>query len=133
VGSEQREGDAGDLLNAWQNAVRRTTSLGGQAIALRGVDVRALEGTTLRLAIPEGLFDHLSRLLNDQDQSAGLRDNLALELGIEDGQLDIEIAKIGGSRRLTSKEAQEQRVSRWMDRDPRLREAVEKLDLTLKE
>ena len=40
---------------------------------------------------------------------------------------------IGGSRRLTSKEAREQRISRWMDRDPRLREAVEKLDLTLKE
>jgi DNA polymerase-3 subunit gamma/tau len=124
---------AGDLLDAWQNAVRRTRSLGGQAIALRGVSVQALDGTTLRLAIPDGLFDDLRPLLEDRGRSAALRDNLALELGIDVGQLDIEISKIGGGRRLTSKEAREHRMSRWMERDPRLREAVEELDLTLKE
>ena len=126
-------GGASALLSAWQSAVGRTSSLGGQAIALRGVAVEALEGTTLRLVIPAGLFEDLSRLLNDRRRSAALRENLAQELQIDSGELALEIQKAGGARRLTSEKAAEQRVSSWMDRDPRLREAVEELDLTLKE
>ncbi len=126
-------GGSNALLSAWQTAVGRSRGLGGQAIALRGVSVEALEGSTLRLVIPAGLFDDLSRLLNDRDRSAALREILEQELQIDAGRLELEIEKTGGSRRLTSEEAAEQRVSSWMDRDPRLREAVEELDLTLKE
>lgn len=126
-------GAPGALSSAWQTAVGRSRELGGQAIALRGVSVAALEGKTLRLVIPAGLFEDLSRLLNSPDRSAELRDNLARELEMEPGQLEWKIEKAGGSRRLTSEEAAEQRMSNWMDRDPRLREAVEELDLTLKE
>jgi DNA polymerase-3 subunit gamma/tau len=126
-------GASGALLSAWQTAVGRSRALGGQAIALRGVSVEALEGTTLRLVIPAGLFEDLSRLLDNPDRSAELRENLAQELEIEPDQLTWEVEKAGGARRLTSEEAAEQRISSWMDRDPRLREAVEELDLTLKE
>lgn len=121
------------LLSAWQAAVGRSRGLGGQAIALRGVSVEALEGSTLRLVIPAGLFEDLRRLLNDRAKSAELRENLARELRIDAGEIELEFRKAGGSRRLTSEEAAEQRISNWMDRDPRLREAVEELDLTLKE
>ena len=93
----------------------------------------ALEGTTLRLVIPGGLFDDLNGLLSDRGRSAALRENLEKELGMDAGALELELVRAGGSRRLTSEEAAEQRVSSWMERDPRLREAVEELDLTLKE
>jgi len=82
--------------------------------------------------MPSGLRETLDALLDDATRSAPLRASLARELGVADGELSIEV-RDDRSRRLTSQEANQQRMDRWMARDPRLKEAVTELDLTLKE
>ncbi|MDH3734973.1 MAG: hypothetical protein OEU54_15705, partial [Gemmatimonadota bacterium] len=87
-----------------------------------------------RLALrgPGGLRADLDALLGDPGRSAPLRENLARELAVDVTELAVEI-KDDGSRRMTAEQATQQRMSQWMARDPRLKEAVEELDLTLKE
>ena len=43
------------------------------------------------------------------------------------------VVRDDGPKRITAAEATQQRMDQWMARDPRLKEAVEELDLTLKE
>ncbi len=122
-----------EIQQAWQGAVSRATTLGGKAVALRGVRVEAWDGTTLRLQVPPGLKEDIERTLGDHDRSRPLREALAGELGVAAETLVLEVIHDGGSRRLTAEDATRQRIDQWMARDPRLREAVEELDLTLKE
>ncbi len=122
-----------EIQQAWQGAVSRATTLGGRAVALRGVRVEGWDGTTLRLQVPPGLKEDIERTLGDRDRSSPLREALAGELGVAAEALVLEVVHDGGSRRLTAEDATRQRIDQWMARDPRLREAVEELDLTLKE
>ncbi len=126
-------GGLAEIQQAWQGAVSRATTLGGKAVALRGVRVEGWDGTTLRLQVPPGLKEDIERTLGDRDRSSPLREALAGELGVAAEALVLEVVHDGGSRRLTAEDATRQRIDQWMARDPRLREAVEELDLTLKE
>ncbi|MCG8468212.1 MAG: DNA polymerase III subunit gamma/tau [Gemmatimonadetes bacterium] len=118
------------IREAWAAAVSETPDLGGAAIALRGVRVEGLEGDLLRVRAPEGLRPELEALLQDRARSAPLRDNLAKRLARP--AIDVEVLDEGGGR-MTAEDASNQRLSGWMERDPRLKEAVKELDLTLKE
>lgn len=127
-----RTGDA-RVKRAWQSALAAVPGLGGQTVALRGADVLACEDGVLRLRVPRGLSEDVRRFLDDRDRSTALRRELAVELGIEEEALGFEVEEVAVARRLTAEDARQQRLSQLMDRDPRLREAVEKLDLTIKE
>ena len=118
------------LREAWAAAIGETPDLGGAAIALRGVRVEKLDDGQLTLHVPSGLKADLKALFEDEQRSAPLRDNLAQRLSLDVIELEI----IEESRRqMTAKDASEQRVNSWMERDPSLKEAVEELDLTFKE
>jgi hypothetical protein len=93
----------------------------------------AYEAGALRLRVPRGLSDDVRSFLDDPDKSTALRKELAVELGIEETALGFEVEEAAVARRLTAEDARQQRLSQLMDRDPRLKEAVEKLDLTIKE
>ncbi|MDX1577213.1 MAG: DNA polymerase III subunit gamma/tau [Gemmatimonadota bacterium] len=123
-------GTESPVAQAWAAAVAETPELGGAAVALRGVRVEGLEGDRLRLRVPAGLRADLEALFEDPKRSSRLVGKLAERLGTED--VKVEIADDAGGR-ISAREASRQRVDRWMDMDPRLKEAVEELDLTLKE
>ena len=118
------------LRDAWAGAVEETGGLGGAAIALRGAEVRGLVGDRLTLQVPPGLRANLEALFANRARSDPLRENLAKRLGRE--RLDVEIVYNEGAR-MTAREAAEARAEGLIDGSPRLREAVEALDLRLKE
>jgi len=118
------------LGEAWAAAIGETPDLGGAAIALRGVQVEKLDAGRLTLRVPSGLKADLKALFEDERRSAPLRENLAERLSLDVVELEI----VEDSRQqMTAKDVSEQRVNSWMERDPGLKEAVEELDLTLKE
>lgn len=119
-------------IDAWAAAVAATPNLGGAAIALRGARVESWSGGALELRVPAGLREDLGRLFGDARRSAPLRENLARELAVDVSDLTVEVRE-DGARRMTTEGATRQRMDQWMARDPRLKEAVEELDLTLKE
>ncbi len=123
----------GTALRAWRAALSGAQGLGGQVVALRGARVESLGGETLRLQVPEGLVDDLRAYLEDRRRSASLRERVARELGLDPERLAFRVDRIGAPRRLTAEEACQQRLEEWMAVDPGLREAVETLDLTIKE
>ncbi|MDX1392854.1 MAG: DNA polymerase III subunit gamma/tau [Gemmatimonadota bacterium] len=125
-------GASGGAADAWAGAVAATPNLGGAAIALRGARVEEWSDGVLRLRLPAGLGTDLESLLGDERRSAPLRENLARALGHDPERLEIAVQE-DGARRMTAEGATRQRMDQWMARDPRLREAVEELDLTLKE
>ncbi len=120
------------IEDAWAAAVAETPRLGGAAIALRGARVEGLERGVLRLRVPAGLRPDLEALLGDRTRAAPLLANLAARLDLSAETIGVEVMDDRGGR-LTAREATEQRMSQWMERDPRLKEAVQELDLTLKE
>ena len=115
---------------AWAGAVGDTPNLGGAAIALRGVRIEGLNGDRLTLHVPSGLKADLEALFEDERRSDPLRANLAERLSLKVLELEIVGERSG---QITVQDASERRVSRWMERDPSLKEAVENLDLTLEE
>jgi len=119
-------------IDAWAAAVAATPNLGGAAVALRGARVEGWAGGTLSLKVPAGLREDLQSLLEDDRRSAPLRDNLARELDVAPEGLRV---VVGDDRpaRLTAEDATQQRMDQWTARDPRLKEAVQELDLTIKE
>jgi DNA polymerase-3 subunit gamma/tau len=123
----------GQVKRVWQAALAAAPGLGGQTVALRGAEVMAYEAGVLRLRVPRGLSDDVRSFLDDRDKSAALRRELADQLNIEESSLGFDVEEAAVARRLTAEDARQQRLSQLTDRDPRLKEAVEKLDLTIKE
>lgn len=121
------------LQRSWREAVSETKGLGGQAVALRGVRVEDFRDGTLHLRIHRGLVDDLSTFLGNHAKSAALRERLASRLGTAGSTIAFEVRAEGTSRRFTTDEVRAQKLSDMMTMDPRLREAVEELDLKLKE
>jgi len=122
----------GGAIDAWAAAVAATANLGGAAVALRGARVESWADGTLSLRVPAGLRVDLQTLLEDGRRSAPLLENLARELDVPMEGLTV-VVDDDRPVRLTAEEATQQRMDQWMARDPRLREAVEELDLTIKE
>lgn len=122
-----------NLRKVWREALEGAGELGGQALALRGVRPLSLEGQTLSLEVPAGLREDLEAFLADSPRSGSLRDALAASLKCDREAFSIRLEESGRSGRLNARTTREQRVKEMVVVDPALREAVEKLDLTLKE
>jgi DNA polymerase-3 subunit gamma/tau len=125
--------DSATVRDAWQAALAATPGTGGQIVALRGARVASLENGALTLHVPQGLAEDLQAFFSDANRSKPLRERFASELRLDPDTLTFHAAEAGSQRRLTAEDAKNQRLSQLMDRDPQLKEAVEKLDLTLKE
>ncbi len=122
-----------NLRKVWREALEGAGELGGQALALRGVRPLRLEGQTLSLEVPAGLREDLEAFLADSPRSGSLRGALAASLKCDSEAFSIRLEESGRSGRLNARTTREQRVKEMVVVDPALREAVEKLDLTLKE
>lgn len=120
-----------ELQVAWRTALASVPGLGGETVALRGARVEGLDRGRLRLSVHPGLLDDLRRFLEDRRRSAALREAVAERLGLDADSLAFDVSGHGPARRLTAEEARQQKLDRLLEVDPRLREAVEELDLTL--
>lgn len=123
------------LAQAWQETIAalRGPGLGGLGIALSGASVRRTDDGAVCIGVVPGLVDNTRAFLEDGARSGTFRRELARQLGIGPEELDIEVEASGRPERLTAATAQKQRLDRLMDTDPNLREAVQTLDLRLKE
>ncbi len=123
------------LPQAWQETIAalRGPGLGGLGIALSGASVRRTEDGAVCIGVVPGLVDNTRAFLEDGARSGTFRRELARQLGIDPEELDIRVEASGRPERLTAATAQKQRLDRLMDTDPNLREAVQTLDLRLKE
>jgi len=128
-------GDSAALRNAWLGAIEasRGKGLGGAAIGLRGTLIGGLKGQRFDLRAPPGLASDLSAFLADPERSASFRAELARRTGLDPRAIEFDIGDAGPRRRLTAESARDQRLEQMMETDPRLRAAVQALDLKLKE
>ena len=121
------------LRDVWREALDGAQELRGQALALRGVRPLRMDGHELVLEVPAGLHADLEAFLADERRCGSLRGTLAARLGHEHDRFSIRLEESGQAERLTARSTRRQRVDEMVALDPALREAVEKLDLTLKE
>ncbi len=121
------------LRDVWREALDGAQELRGQALALRGVRPVRMEGHELVLEVPAGLHADLEAFLADERRCGSLRGTLAARLGHEHDRFSIRLEESDQAERLTARSTRRQRVDEMVALDPALREAVEKLDLTLKE
>lgn len=122
-----------DPESAWRSALSGAEIPGGARMALRGASVAGRTGDTLRLDVPDGLADDLEEFFSDRRRSASLRRELADRMGVSSDDLAIGVDRSEEDGRLTAEGVREQKTARIVDMDPRLQEAVEKLDLRLQE
>lgn len=125
-----------DLRAAWLEAIDAAKSGGGlrgEAIGLRGASLRGLEGNELQLGVPPGLAEDLRSFLEDEARSAVFRRALGRRIGVKPAELAFRLDDAGPRRRLTAETARDQKLEQMMEADPGLRDAVQTLDLKLKE
>ncbi len=127
--------DAPALRTVWLEVIEaaKGKGLGGEAIGLRGATVRELDGAVLSLGVPPGLAQDLAAFLDDRVRSAGFRAELGGRIGVAPDRLEFVIDDAGPRRRVTAEVARDQKLEQMMETDPRLREAVQTLDLKIKE
>ena len=126
---------APDLRTAWSEALEaaRGSAVRGQLVGLRGARVGGYSAGEIRLQVPAGLAADLDSFLNDPRRSAALRAELGSRLGTAAGDLRFRVDDAGPRRRITAESARDQKLQSMVETDPRLREAVETLDLKLTE
>jgi DNA polymerase-3 subunit gamma/tau len=124
-----------DVRVAWAEALEaaRGSVPGGRLVGLRGATVSGFANGELALEIPPGLAGDLGSFLADARRSETLRRELGARLGLDPASLGFRIGDGGSSRRITAESARDLKLQRMVEADPRLREAVETLDLTLTE
>jgi len=127
------EASGRSLQERWRSALASIEGLTGVGLALRGTKLREAEDGGFRVQAPAGLADDLEAYLEDRRLSAPVRDALGRELGRASGDIALRVEGAGPPRRMTAEAAREQRLEELADMDPRLREAVEELDLSIKE
>jgi DNA polymerase-3 subunit gamma/tau len=127
--------DAAGLRAVWLEVIEAAKGKGlkGEAIGLRGASVRELDGSVVHLQVPPGLAHDLTAFLDDRTRSAGFRGELGGRIGVVPERLEFVIDDAGPRRRLTAEGARDQKLEKMMETDPRLREAVQALDLKIKE
>jgi DNA polymerase-3 subunit gamma/tau len=132
---ESSPGDAAGLRAVWLEVIEAAKGKGlkGEAIGLRGASVRELDDSVVHLQVPPGLAHDLTAFLDDRARSAGLRAELGDRIGVAPESLEFVIDDAGPRRRLTAEGARDQKLEKMMETDPRLREAVQALDLKIKE
>ncbi|MGD8495491.1 MAG: DNA polymerase III subunit gamma/tau [Gemmatimonadales bacterium] len=124
------------LAAAWQETLaelRGRGGLGAEGIALTGARVARGEDGAIVVAVVSGLADDLRAFLGDRTRSGTLRRALARRLDADPSQIEFRVEATGRPERLTAAAAQRQRLDRLMEADPNLRDAVQTLDLRLKE
>ncbi|MFO7586431.1 MAG: hypothetical protein R6X22_00005, partial [Gemmatimonadota bacterium] len=127
---------AAGLRAAWLEAIEAAKSRGGlrgEAIGLRGATLRGLEGSELDLRVPSGFAGDLRSFLDDEARSAVFRRALGRRIGVKPTDLVFRLDDAGPRRRLTAETARDQKLEQMMEADPGLRDAVQALDLRLKE
>ena len=124
---------AGEIGAQWKDALAAARGLGGQAFGLRAADVEALEDKTVHLMVPPGLSEDLQEFLDDAQRSASFRLELSRRLGLTADSLGFAVRDSGPRRRLTASAARDQKLASMMEADPRLKEAVETLDLQIQD
>ncbi len=124
-----------DVRVAWAEALEaaRGSAPGGRLVGLRGATVSGLEDGELCLELPAGLAGDLETFLTDARRSAALRKELGARLGIDPAGLRFRVGDGGSRRRITAESARDLKLRRLVETDPRLRNAVEALDLKLTE
>ena len=124
-----------DPTRAWRETIAalRGKGLGGEAIALTGARVVRTEDGALRVAVVPGLEDDVQSFLESPSKSGTFRRELARRLAVDPGELEMTVETTGRAERLTAESAQQQRLEQLMAADPNLRQAVQTLDLRLKE
>ena len=128
-------GQAVDVRLAWAEALEaaRGSAPPGRLVGLRGATVSGFADGELALEIPPGLAGDLEKFLADAGRSAALRKELGARLGIDPAALGFRVGGSGARQRITAESARDLKLRRLVETDPRLREAVETLDLKLTE
>jgi len=121
------------IRDAWRAALADAEGLGGEAVVLKGASVSELSDRTIHVSVPDGLSEAVRSFLNDPARSRSMRAALGQRMGVEPGSLAFRIEGTGSAPRISASAAREQRLQEMVSVDPQLREAVEKLDLRLKE
>jgi len=124
------------LATGWQETLaelRGKGGLGAEGLALTGARVSRADDGAIVVSVVSGLADDLRSFLQDRLRSRALRRELARRLDGDPADLDLRVEASGRPERLTAAAAQRQRLDRLMEADPNLRDAVQTLDLRLKE
>ena len=121
------------IRDAWRAALATARGLGGEAVVLKGASVSALSDRTIHVSVPDGLSEAVRSFLDDPARSGSVRAALGERLGVQPESLAFRIEGTGKAPRISASAAREQRLQEMVSVDPQLREAVEKLDLRLKE
>lgn len=124
-----------DVRQAWAEALEaaRGSAPGGRLVGLRGATISGFEDGQIALDLPAGLAGDLETFLADGRRSAALRRELGERLGIDPAALGFRVGGGGARQRITAESARDLKLQRLVEADPRLREAVEVLDLKLTE
>jgi DNA polymerase-3 subunit gamma/tau len=124
-----------DFRVAWAEALEaaRGSAPGGRLVGLRGATVSGFSNGELALELPAGLAGDLGTFLADAGRSAALRRELGARLGIDPASLGFRVGGGASRKRVTAESARDLKLQRLVEADPRLREAVETLDLKLTE
>ncbi len=120
---------------AWHETIAalRGKGLGAEAIALSGAKVDGSGEGEIRVLVVPGLVEEVRAFIDDPIRSGTFRREFARRVGIRPEDLKFGVESAEKPERLTAAEAKRQRLERMMDADPNLRDAVQELDLELKE
>jgi len=132
--STQPPGDS-EPPQAWHETIAalRGKGLGAEAIALSGAKVDGSGEGEVRVLVVPGLVEEVRAFIDDPIRSGTFRREFARRVGIRPEDLKFGVESAEKPERLTAAEARRQRLERMMDADPNLRDAVQELDLELKE
>lgn len=120
---------------AWHETIAalRGKGLGAEAIALSGAKVDGSGEGEVRVLVIPGLVEEVRAFIDDPIRSGTFRREFARRVGIRPEDLTFGVESAEKPERLTAADAKRQRLERMMDADPNLRDAVQELDLELKE
>ncbi len=132
--STQPPGDS-EPPQAWHETIAalRGKGLGAEAIALSGAKVDGSGEGEVRVLVVPGLVEEVRAFIDDPIRSGTFRREFARRVGIRPEDLTFGVESAEKPERLTAADAKRQRLERMMDADPNLRDAVQELDLELKE
>lgn len=132
---ERSTSEDGDPGVAWHETIAalRGKGLGAEAIALSGASIEESPEGFVRARVVPGLVEEVRSFVDDPVRSGTFRRELARRIGTRPDELRLRVESADRPERLTAAAAQRQRLDRMMEADPNLRDAVQTLDLELKE
>lgn len=134
-GKEESAPVSSDPRTAWHETIAalRGKGLGAEAIALSAAKVDVAADGEVRASVVPGLYEDVRAFIDNPVRSGTFRRELSRRLGADPEALRLLVVSAEKPERLTAAAAQKQRLGRMMDTDPNLRDAVQALDLELKE